>query len=71
MVLERPPNGFITICIMESLTALHFLCSNDTFLEVGLHEGLQLGVTLCRIRGYTFRVFKGYNRGGQNTDFLR
>ncbi len=36
-----------------------FLCSNDRILDEGLHEGLQLGVTLEKVRGYTFGVFEG------------
>lgn len=37
----------------------------------GLHEGLQLGVTLSKVRGYTFGVLGGGDRKGGNTKISR
>ncbi len=48
-----------------SVIAPLFLCSNVRILAEGLHEGLQLGVTLAKVRGYTFGVFGGGDREGE------
>ncbi len=55
-----------------SVIAPLFLCSNVRILAEGLHEGLQLGVTLAKVRGYTFGVFGGGGiERGERTDFLK
>ena len=46
------------------------ICLKRQFLSLGLHLELQLGVTFLKIRGYTFRVFRGVGRGDEKYHFF-
>lgn len=48
-----------------------FLCPNGLFLREELHEGLQFGVTLGKVRGYTFGVIGGGDRGVEKYRFFK
>lgn len=56
---------------MGSLAVPYFCVRMVDFLREELHEGLQLGVTLGKVRGYTFGVIGGGNRGVEKYRFFK